>query len=448
MHNLNPKEVIEEATDIKYEFFRAIKTFCIIMIIFCAGFLLQKEYNTLLENSKFLKFYPLETLYYEDFADAKDFKRIKLQKEYPSLGYGIFKDNRGNDKFLIVAKTNENNTHIIDTKEYSYFVKNGYAFLSNDNKELENIQQRLKIKDYEFLKNKNIKQAIKKLSPNRDFTIMVNSTGYANLEATEDTAYLIDRILDKAVIQVFKENDNLIFDGEISFENDLATFAVNLKRLSETFVNRKIKIENFNTNNRAVVLGVKDFDLWTQFFVNVLKNLPQNQYSETLALMQNIFNTNVENDIVKKLNGNAVFYLHKTQKDFHPMITVETKRDIASQAQKYFSFLQLSNSLKVSEKEINNKSLNILSSKFYPYNLIFGTINDKMFLLGHQDIIENYTQTLEKTITPKKSDFYFFADINKFPNLKENFGFWKGFSSLEIELSLTPLITFSGKMSK
>ena len=71
-----------------------------------------------------------------------------------------------------------------------------------------------------------------------------------------------------------------------------------------------------------------------------------------------------------------------------------------------------------------------------------------MFLLGHQNIIENYTETTEKTINSKKSDFYFFADINKFPNLKENYGFWKGFSSLEIELSLTPLITFSGKMSK
>ena len=123
MRKLNPNDVVEETPDIKYEYFRAIKTFCIIMIIFCAGFLLQKEYNALLENSRFLKFYPFETLYYEDFSDAKDFKRIKLEKDYSSLGYGIFKDKRGNDKFLIVAKTTEDDSHIVDGNSYSYFVQ-------------------------------------------------------------------------------------------------------------------------------------------------------------------------------------------------------------------------------------------------------------------------------------------------------------------------------------
>jgi len=448
MDKIVPRETIDENEDITYEYSRAIKTFCIIMVVFCIGFILKRDYNNLLDNSRFLKFYPENTLYYEDFSDAKDFKKIKTSDNYSSLSYGIFKNERGIDKFLIVAKTEEENTPILDKRKYSYFIKDGYAFLSNDISELMNVQTRLSQHKYAFLKHKGIKKAISKLDKTRDYTIIIDNSSYANLKVTSDIEKAVDKVFDKAVIQVFNENNGLRFNGEITFENNLAGAAINIKKLSECFTNRNIKIGTFQKDNIALIVAVKDFDLWTQAMIDLSKNLPKNQYSETVSLIQNIFNSDVETDIVKKLNGNAVFYLFKEKRDLHPMLTIETKQDIESQVQKYFSFLQLSNSLQLSKKEINNQQLNILKGKVYPYNLSFGMLDNNLFLLGHQKIIENFIENSKSEVIEKDSDFYFFANINKTPALKKNKGFWNGYKTLEVNLFLKPHITFNGTMTK
>ena len=47
-----------------------------------------------------------------DYSNGKDFNKIKLPKTYEKLSYGIFKDNRGNERFLIVA----NNVRLLGSK--------------------------------------------------------------------------------------------------------------------------------------------------------------------------------------------------------------------------------------------------------------------------------------------------------------------------------------------
>ncbi|MCQ2957675.1 MAG: hypothetical protein MJ180_02110 [Candidatus Gastranaerophilales bacterium] len=66
MEKIIPREVKEEPKDIKYECFRAIKTFLIILIVFCIAAFVKKQYFNMLENSRFVKFYPANTLFYID----------------------------------------------------------------------------------------------------------------------------------------------------------------------------------------------------------------------------------------------------------------------------------------------------------------------------------------------------------------------------------------------
>ncbi len=448
MRKIILKDIVEKESDTGFAFFRTIKTLCLIMIIFCISFVYKKGYIEMLENSRFMRFYPASTVFYQDFTSIGDFEEFQLPSEYQSVSYGIFKDERGKDNFLMVAKTPDADTPIIDTKEYSLFTKDGYTFISNNGAELMNVQKRVSEKNYEFIKDNNFKKMLKKLDKKRDYTIVITDANYIGIPIDTDTKNILSKVFDTSVIQLYKQDNGFHIKGEIIFKNKIAGMAATAKSITENFTNRTISIESFDTDKIALVAGVKDFDLWTKTFMQATKTMQKNQYGETFNLIQNGFNSNVEEDIIKKLSGNAVFYLFKDKKDLHPMIVVQTKRDLAKQAQKYLSFLQLQNNSKLSEKQINNQTYNILSTGFYPYNLSFTTSNENLFILGHQNIIESYLNKEPKEKITKKCDFYLFADLNKTPLFKNNKGFWSGYKTMELELKLAPSVNFEGKLTK
>ncbi len=447
MSDTSNHEINDDSADLKYEFYRAIKTFCVIMIIFCLGFVFKKDYDNLLNNAGFIRFYPATTVFYQDFKDGSDFNEMKISFDYSSLSYGIFKDEKEIDRFLLVAKTTEENMPVSETGKYFYFVKTGYLFLSDSESEILHLQNRIKSGNNGFLNQRNVKRVVKNLDKNRDYTLIIDDMHYSNIDITTGANDTLDKIFDKVIVQGFKTDKGLNFSGEVVFNNDIAGLAMNLKHLRECFTKRNIKIVDFDKDKIALILAVRDFDLWAQTLVTLSKSLPDNQYSETLKLIQILFNTDVESDIVKKLNGNGVFYLFTDKNDFHPLLTIDTKQDIAEQVGKYLGFLQLTNGLKLSEKEVNKKQLNVLTSKFYPYNLSFATINGNLFLLGYQNIIEHLIENNVDSVN-KTSDFYFYSDITKLPVFDRKKSMICDYRIFEIEFSFTNNIVFNGSLNK
>ena len=447
------REIIEEPRDIKYEIFRALKTFCLILIIFLLGFFLKKNYFGMMENSRNMRFYPVSTVFYIDGIDGKSLvKDLGINGEFTLSSYGIFKDAYGKDKILaVLASGDAEESPIIKKGEYSVLTSNGYTFISNSEDEITEIKKRISRKHYEFLKNRNIKKMLKTLDVDRTKTIIAGDISYIGIEINPDARKAINKIFDKAVIQTFENDKEVTFSGEVSFKNKVADAALNVKKVSENFLKEDIKIEQFKNENPVLIIGVKDFDLWSKTFVKILKTLPDNQYNNTLKLIQTVFNFDIEEDIVKQLNGSAVFYMYSQKHALHPMLLLETKKDLAEQGKKYLNFLQLTNSSKLSEKQVNDKTFNVLSSGLYPYNLSFGSIDDSMFILGHQNIIEKYLKENNTKVKEEKCDIYVYSDIKKLFALsknKRNKSFWRNYKNIELKLFVSPNITFSGKLDK
>ncbi|MCR4880989.1 MAG: hypothetical protein K6A44_03445 [bacterium] len=447
------KEVIEEERDIKYEIFRAVKTFCLIMIFFSIGFLLKKNYSDMIKNAGNMRFYPSSTVFYLDGIEEK-----KTEQEFPFLknssliSYGLVKDSHGEDKFLIAAYTPDaENTHIIPKKGYSFITLNKYTFISDSEDELLELKKRLETHNFVFLKNKNIRKALKTLDGNRSKTIIISDVSYTGIEINKDARKALNKILDKIIIQTFENDKEIKFLGDVSFENKFADAALNLNNLREKFARKSIKIEKFNEKNLALIVGVKDFDLWSTTVVKMVKSLPDNQYNATLSLIQDVFNFDIEEDIVKQLNGSAVLYLYSDKKIMHPMLLLETKKDLAAQGKKYLDYLQLTNSSKLSEKQLNDKTFNVLSSGFYPHNLSFGSIDNNMFILGHQNIIEKYLEANNITFDEENCDIYFYSDIKKLyqqPKKNKKKSFWEKYKNIEVKVFMSPNVNFEGKMVK
>ena len=448
------KEVAEEPRDIKYEIRRAIKTLFLIVMVFFVGFVFKKNYDDMLENSRNLKFYPSSTVLYIDGLDAKGVaKEFNVSNKNVSLAsYGIFKDEHGNDKFLIaIATPDEEDSHIIAKKNYSLLASQGYTFVSNSEKELTNVKNRQETKEYAFLKNKNIKKALKTLAPYRVKTIIVDDVSYVGIPINHDARKAMNKIFDKIIIQTFEDFKTIEFSGEVTFNNKMASVAVKLNNLREKFAKRNIKVEQFNKKNLAMVVGVKDFDLWSTTMMRLVKSMPDNQYNATLSLIQSVFKFDIEKDIVKQLNGSAVLYIYSGKKTLHPMLLLETKKDLAVQGKKYLNFLQLTNNAKLSEKQIQDKTFNVLSSGFYPHNLSFGSLDESMFILGHQSIIEKFIDSEQKDFVTENCDIYFYSDIKKVTaNAKKtkNKSFWNDYKSVEIRAFMSPNINFSGRITK
>jgi len=440
------KEIQEKHTDANYDYYRLIKTLCLIMIIFCIGIILRNKYSNLMENSRFLKFYPETTFFYQDFKDIGTFSKLEIPQEYRKFSYGIFRTNLGEEKYLFIAQTQTPNTPIINSGQYFLFTNNSYTFISNYPQELENIQHRIQKKQFALLKDTSFRKLIKKLDQNRDNTIIVSDFNYLNLPVDKEFKEQIGTIFDKVVVETKKTNNGLIIDGEIIFKNKIAGLAANAKRIAEKFSLRKIKIENFKTQQPIIIVGVKDFDLWTKTLLQITKNLPQNQYIKTFNLIQNNFHSDIEKDIVKKLNGNAVLYIFKENEVFHPLLTVETNRNLVNQARKYFDFLQVQNKSRFEEKEIDDKIFSVLNSGFYPHNLSFANFGDNLFTLGHQNILEAYARKNPKNYFTSSGDFYIFADIQNIEFTKKHKGFWSGYKNIELKFTLAPNVNFHGYM--
>ncbi|MCQ2957676.1 MAG: hypothetical protein MJ180_02115 [Candidatus Gastranaerophilales bacterium] len=310
------------------------------------------------------------------------------------------------------------------------------------------MHERLKLNRHDYLSNANIKKTLKTLDKNRTNTIIISDANYIKLPISDDVKSGLNKIFDNVVIEVFEDDDEIEFKGEINFKNNIAGFLTNIKQLNGCLNDRKIKISNFKANDVSMIVGVKDFDLWTQALVKITQNITNNQYSNTFNLIQNGFNSNVEEDIVNNFNGNAVFYLFNDKREMHPMLSIEAQEDLSKQVQKYFTFLQLPNNLKLTEKEINKKTLNILKSKFYPYNLVFGAVDDNWFLLGHQHIIEQYIEYKNNDFKYKDNDFYFYSNIRKSPALRKRDCVLRKYRDIEVEVSLTPTLNFQGEINR
>ena len=447
------KEISEEPKDIKFEFFRALKTFCLILVFFVIGFFLKQNYTQMLENSRNMQFYPETTLLYIDGIDTEDLiKEFGFEKNISSASYGLFQDSHGNDKFLIVVKTpDREDTHIVTRKDYSSVTVNKYTFLSNSEEKLLEFQKKEGYRRNSFLKNKNIRKSLKTLDKARTKTIIVSDISYIGIAINPDARKTINKIIDKIIIQTFENNEEITFSGNVTFENKIADAALNFNKLIEKFAKKDIKIEKYDTENLAMIIGVKDFDLWSTTLMKIIKSFPDNQYNATISLIQSVFNFDIEEDIVKQLNGNATFYMYSDKKVLHPMLLLETKKDLAVQGKKYLNFLQLTNNSKLSEKQMNNKTFNVLSGGFYPHNLIFGSIDDSLFILGHQNIIESFLNREKEEFTQENCDIYFYSDIRKITlPLKSNKtkSFWTRYKNIEMKIFMSQGIYFSGRLVK
>ena len=266
----------------------------------------------------------------------------------------------------------------------------------------------------------------------------------------QDARKALNKIFDKIIIQTF-ENSNIIeFSGEITVENKLASAALSINNLREKFARKSVKIEQYDTNNIASVIGVKDFDLWSKIMMKVVKSMPDNQYNATLGLIQEVFKFDIEKDIVQQLNGSAVLYIYADKKHLHPRLLLETKKDLATQGKKYLNFLQLTNNAKLSEKQLHNRTFNVLSGGFYPHNLSFGSLDDNMFILGHQSLIERYLDKTKDNFVEKNCDIYLYFDMKKLisKEAKKSKSFWNEFKTLEVNAFVSPNINFSGKLIK
>lgn len=448
------KDINEEPRDVKYEIHRTIKTLFLIVMLFFVGFVFRKNYNDMLENSRNMRFYPLSTVLYIDGLDAKGVaQEFGFSDKNVSLAsYGIFKDEHGEDKFLIAVYSPEaEDTHIITKDKYSLLTQDKYTFISDSEEELVILKEHQDTQKNVFLKNKNIKKALKTLAPYRTKTIVVSDVSYVGIPINYEARKAMNKVFDKIIIQTFEDFNAIDFEGEVTFESKMASVAVKINNLREKFTKRNIKIEKYNEKNLAMVLGVKDFDLWSTTLMRLVKSLPDNQYNATISLIQSVFNFDIEKDIVKQLNGSAVLYIYTGKKTLHPMLLLETKKDLAVQGKKYLNFLQLTNNAKLSEKQIKDRTFNVLSGGFYPHNLSFGSIDDNMFILGHQNIIEKYLDNDQNDFVTENCDIYFYSDIQKLTQQgkkAQNNGFWKNYKTIEVRTFMSPNINFSGRLTK
>lgn len=447
------KEIDIEPRDIKYEIIRAIKTFVIILVLFLLYFSLKQNYNAMLEKGRNMRFYPVSTVFYIDGIKTQNYiPDFEFSEDVNIASYGIFKDSFNNNKFLLVAYTPEKeNTLAIKKESYYLATIKGYTFITDSEYELEKIRERIKLKNYEFLKNRNLKKLVKKLDNDRTKTIFISDVTYTDIGLHTDVNKIINKIFDKAIIQTFEKDGNIEFIGELTFKNKIANAALLIKEWREKFSDKTIKLNYFGKDKLALVVGIKDFDLLTNTLVKILKSRPNNQYNKTITFMQSFFDFNIEEDIVTQLGGSAVFYAYEDEMALHPVILVETKKDIAVQGKKYLNFLQIEDKAKIFEKQYYGKTYNVLRTEYYPYNLSFGSFNEKLFVLGHQNIIEKYLNSEYQQSLESDSDIYFYSDIQKVYNFSKNNrkrNFWSDYKSVEIKFDLSSTPNFQGKLVK
>ena len=169
---------------------------------------------------------------------------IESKENYKSLSYGIFKDTRGNDKFLIVASTDEKDTPIIDEKNYSEFVKNGHIFISNDLSLRKIAELFFPIENIDFIKEDKLNNnfALEKDLPykiNLDYTYenLTKIKCIKNIRYLEDIGFMslelnINSSILKPTITIFKTGKitGKDFNSKEDTKNAFITILQNIRR--------------------------------------------------------------------------------------------------------------------------------------------------------------------------------------------------------------------------
>ncbi|MDD3593721.1 MAG: hypothetical protein PHX18_03735 [Candidatus Gastranaerophilales bacterium] len=426
----------------------AILTFLVILIFAFFAFYMQAKYSDILVKSRFLKFYPSNTMVYKDFDSPKALKSFDVPfdtKDVKAFSWGAIKNTETTNNVLFILKNNtteEEDTLIREKQGFYYFVNDEYTYISDSEIELELLKDRIIANKFEIFESKNIKYLVKNLEDKRNATFIILNSNYLN-ELTNMS--LPARFLDKTAFSVTYNDEGFISDGVITFKDKKLVMAVWLKELLSIFNPETPFVEFFNENNIAAVIWVNNFDLFAKSFSFLRKNIGDNQYTTLLNLLEDTVNLNFEFDIAQNLKGDGVFYLFNQKKQLQPMLLLETKKDIATPVRKAFDSMQFQKNTKISQIEVNRQTVNVLSSKYLPYNLNFTNLNDEKFLIGHQAILEKYlTSQKSKIELPSDTDVFVYLNTKKIPKTYPLVDkILKDFSELKISLKVSGELTIN-----
>ncbi len=345
----------------------------LIVIIFFIFFTVKinDRYNELLNCSRFAKFYPENTLFYQDFNNPQNFKYLKdfkFLKSANSLSYGKIYSERGNSYYLIIAKINEN----IDVPEKikNAFIQkqDDYIFISDSETVLFDLIKRIELKKYGFFEQRNVKNAIKKLPQDRDETVIVINPFYFDNEIDNSYISIFNKLFSSCAFGI-KNKDMVEIRGFFNYKENNIFGAAILNEVFDFFSPKLMKINYLNKERLAFFVGIKNFDKLANIFCFLNKNL-KNNYTDTLNAIEEDFNLTLKDEFVDYLKGNAFFYIFQTKDGLEPLVVMETKRDFSAQVKKLSMFLPLpSNNLKISERELNSGTVNILKYKNYTKEL-------------------------------------------------------------------------------
>lgn len=388
-------------------------TFLVIFFFIFFTVKINSQYAQLLEDSRFVKFYPENTLYYQDFNNPnnfKDIKNFKFLKNANSLGYGKIYPERGTPYYLIIAKSDED-IDIPQNIPGSFLLKqDDYIFISDSETVLFDLVKRIETKQYGFFENRNVKNAIKKLPEDRDETVIIQNPFYFDSSIDNSYASIFNKLFSSCAFSI-KNDDIVKISGFFTYKENNIFGAAVLNKLFDLFSPKTMTINYLNKDNLAFFVGIKNFDKLANIFYFLNKNL-KNNYSDTLNAIEEDFNLTLKDEFVDYLKGNAFFYIFQSKEGLEPLVVLETKKDFSSQINKLAMFLPLpSNTLKLSEREMNSGTINVLSYKNYPKELHY-TTKANLFLLGFQNIIEEYTSE------NKMESFVSHNDVNVFLDFK------------------------------
>ena len=388
-------------------------TFLVIFLFVLFTFKINSQYTQLLNESRFIKFYPENTLYYQDFNNPKKFKDIKKFKfleNAKSLSFGKIYQERGNSNYLIIAKANED-IDIPKNLKNSFVLKEAdYIFISDNETILFDLVKRIESKNYGFFGNRNVKNAIKKLPADRDETVIIQNPFYFDDSIDNSYTSIFNRLFSTCALSI-KNKDTVEISGFFNYKENNIFGAAILNEVFDFFSPKTMTINYLNKDNLAFFIGIKNFDKLANIFWFLNKNL-KNNYTDTFNAIEEDFNLNLKDEFVDYLKGNAFFYIFQSKEGIEPLVVLETKRDFSSQIKKLSMFLPLpTNNLKISERELNSGTINVLSYKNYPKELHY-TTKANLFLLGFQNIIEEYTSE------NKLGSFVSHNDVNVFLDFK------------------------------
>ena len=391
-------------------------TFIVIALFVFFTININSRYHELLDGSRFAKFYPENTLFYQDFNNPKNFKYLKkfeFLKNANSISYGKIYPERGEPSYLIIAKSVEDIKIPEKLKNIFVLKHDDYIFVSDSETILYDAIKRIEKNDYGFFELRDVKNAIKKLSDDRDETVIIINPFYLDNDIDNSYISIFNKLFSSCAFGV-RKGEIVEVSGFFNYKENNIFGAAILNEFFDFFSPKTMTINYLNKDNLAFFVGIKNFDKLANIFCFLNKNI-KNNYTDTLNAIEEDFNLTLKDEFVDYLKGNAFFYIFQTNEGLEPLIVMETKRDFSSQVKKLSMFLPLpTNNLKISERELNNGTINVLKYKNYPKELHY-TTKANLFLLGFQNNIEDYVSEKNIESFVSKNDVNLFLDF-KYPN--------------------------------